>query len=95
MYFLRRIARLILTKIKRLPSSPHTPPITTAAGISRREDSESSSFPNLREPSSVSDNGLPSLSYMSIPRVKVAIEQAAKTRHNMLNVQKVFGFEIS
>lgn len=46
-------------------------------------------------PESARLSGLPVASEFRIDRVKQAIDVQPNTRHNMLNVQKVFGFEIS
>ena len=98
MYIFRTIASLILTEMKRAPNKPQITPRITPAGKSRIEFSfpfYSERFPSLSEPESDKLRGEPTDKDSSIARVKVAIEVAVNTRQSMLNVQKVFGFEIS
>ena len=85
----------MLTKMKKDPNSPHTNPITTAAGISSKDDSPGSSEPNFTAAESLNEKVFPEDSEKYMPRRKVVMEQEAKTRQSMLNVQKVFGFDIS
>jgi hypothetical protein len=51
--------------------------------------------PNLIAPESDKLKGVPSESDWRSDSTKVEIDVQANTRHNILNVQKVFGFEIS
>ena len=96
MYIFRTIASLILTEMKRAPNKPQITPRITPAGKSRIEFSfYSERFPSLSEPESDKLRGEPTDKDSSIARVKVAIEVAVNTLQSMLNVQKVFGFEIS
>ena len=78
------------------PSKPVTTPNTIAAGKSNIEFSLAELIVvNLTAPESDSCNGEPVKSELKIDSVNVAIDVAVNTRHNILNVQKVFGFEIS
>ena len=95
MYFFLSIARLILTWMNNAPKHPHTPPIKIAAGMSSNVFSSGSRVPNFRVAASVNENGDPFLSAVKIESMKVQIDDPKKTLHNMLNVQYVFGFDIS
>lgn len=82
--------------MKSAPKSPQTIPITSAAGKSSIEFSSSAETePNLTAPESDKLSGLPVESDYKMERTKVEIEVQVNTRHNILKVQKVFGFEIS
>lgn len=71
-------------------------PIISAAGRSSIVFSPSEvTVPNLIAPESDKLKGVPSESDWSSDNTKVAIDVQANTRHNILNVQKVLGFEIS
>jgi hypothetical protein len=82
--------------MKRAPNKPQITPRIIPAGKSRIEFSLSSErFPSLSEPESDKLRGEPTDKDSSIAREKVATEVAVNTLQSMLNVQKVFGFEIS
>ena len=81
--------------MKKEPRRPQIRPIMMAAGKSRSEDSVSESLPNLRAPVSFREKVVPVQSELRIPSRNVQMEQEANTRQSMLNVQNVFGFEIS
>ena len=82
--------------MKKAPNRPQKTPIMMAAGRSSIEFSSSDETePNLTAPESDKLSGLPFESAYRIETTKVEIEVEANTRHNILNVQKVLGFEIS
>ena len=81
--------------MNRAPSRPPTTPSTHAAGRSSNELSRSSSSPNFRAAESVKENAVPLLREVKIESRNVASEDAKNTLQSMLNVQNVFGFDIS
>lgn len=73
-----------------------TIPNTIAAGKSSKVFSSlAETDPNLSAPESDKLNGLPVDKDYNIDKVKVATDVAVNTLQSMLNVQNVFGFEIS
>lgn len=90
-----RMARLTLTWMNSAPSRPPITPSTHAAGRSSKELSRSSNSPNFKAAESVKENAVPLLREVKIESRKVAKDDAKKTLQSMLNVQNVFGFDIS
>ena len=66
-----------------------------AAGMSSRVFSSGSRYPNFRVAASVRENGEPVFKAVKIESINVQTEDPKKTRHSILNVQNVLGFEIS
>ena len=82
--------------MNRAPIKPQIIPIISAAGKSSIVFSPSAvTEPNLIAPESDKLKGVPSESDWRSDSTKVEIDVQANTRHNILNVQKVLGFEIS
>lgn len=96
MYILRNTASLILTAMNRAPSNPQITPRIIPAGKSRIEFSFSNErFPSFSAPESDKLKGEFIDKDSRIERANVAIDVAVNTLQSMLNVQNVFGFEIS
>jgi predicted ABC-type ATPase len=96
MYIFRNIPSLILTPIKRAPNKPQIIPRIIPAGRSSIEFSLANArLPSFSAPESDKLSGELEDKDSKIDKVKVAIEVAVNTLQSMLNVQKVFGFEIS
>jgi hypothetical protein len=87
---------LILTPMKRAPNKPQITPRIIPDGRSIIEFSLANArLPSFSAPESDKLSGELEAKDSRIDKVKVAIEVAVNTLQSMLNVQKVFGFEIS
>jgi len=94
--FLRSLSRQMLTRMKIAPMMPQMKPIMTAPESSYSGMGCSSGImPNLSTAASDKVTGLPLYSEVKIPSTKVLTAEQKKFLQSKLNVQKVFGVDIS
>ena len=95
MYFLRSKPSLAWTSTKRAPMRPVIAPKIIDDGAFEIGECSWVRVPNFRTAALLSVTSWPAFKLLRIASVSVEIAEAKKTSHNMLNVQKVVGFEIS